>query len=248
MKEERIQKTLARAGVGSRREIERWIEQGRIAVNRRPARLGMKVRETDRILLDGRPLALPSSRRRVIAYHKPEGEICTRSDPQGRPTVFQRLPRLKGGRWVAVGRLDINSSGLLLFTTDGALAHRLMHPRNGLEREYAVRVYGEVDEAMLWRLREGVALEDGPARFESIREAGGEGKNRWFHVVLKEGRNREVRRLWASQGVQVSRLIRIRFGPIALPPGLRQGQWKALDGEQIRALLKMERPGEDSNL
>ncbi|HHQ42495.1 MAG TPA: pseudouridine synthase [Chromatiales bacterium] len=237
---ERVQKALARQGVGSRREIERWIEAGRVWIGRRRARLGDRVRPGDVVRVGGRririrpPEALP---RRVIAYHKPEGEVTTRRDPEGRPTVFRRLPRLARGRWIAVGRLDVNTSGLLLLTTDGELANALMHPARGLEREYAVRVYGRVPEAKLARLLEGVELDDGPARFESLEPAGGEGANRWYHVVLREGRNREVRRLWEAVGARVSRLIRIRYGPVRLPPGLGAGRWAEVTGPELEALL-----------
>jgi 23S rRNA pseudouridine2605 synthase len=174
----------------------------------------------------------------VIAYHKPAGEVCSRDDPQGRPTVFHALPRPRQGRWVSVGRLDINTSGLLLFSTDGELVHRLTHPSQGVEREYAVRLLGEVDMPMLERLVEGVELEDGPARFVAIEESGGRGANRWFHVIIKEGRNREVRRLWESQGVTVSRLARVRYGPIVLERSLRPGKYRALDHKELKLLYK----------
>ncbi|NIP71553.1 MAG: pseudouridine synthase [Gammaproteobacteria bacterium] len=238
---ERLQKVLARGGLGSRRQIEDWIRGGRIRVNGQPAELGMRVSQGDRVELDGQVVALKEVtpvRTRVLAYHKPEGEVTTRSDPEGRPTVFDRLPRLRKGRWIAVGRLDINSSGLLLLTTDGDLANRLMHPAAQVEREYAVRVRGAVDEAMLERLTGGVALEDGRARFEDIVEMGGEGTNRWFHVVICEGRTREVRRLWESQGVTVSRLTRVRYGPIALPRSVRTGRWVELSEGQMNELRK----------
>ena len=224
---ERLQKVLARAGLGSRREIEGWIQAGRIQVNGVTAELGAQVDGGETISIDGKTIALaPPEATRVIAYHKPLGEITTRSDPEGRPTVFDHLPRLEQGRWIAVGRLDINTSGLLLLTNDGELANRLMHPSRQLEREYAVRVFGEVDGLILNALLEGVELEDGPARFMSVRDAGGSGSNRWYHVVLGEGRNREVRRLWESQGVQVSRLIRVRYGPIELGRRLPAGKWQ----------------------
>lgn len=235
--QERIQKALARAGLGSRREIERWIAAGEVRVNGRVASLGDQVVPEDRVTVRGRAVAVHArSRPQVIAYHKPEGEITTRNDPEGRPTVFAGLPRIHHGRWIAIGRLDINTSGLLLFTNDGSLANALMHPSGGIEREYAVRVLGRVGPAAVERLKTGVALEDGMARLESVTEAGGEGANHWYHVVLREGRNREVRRLWESQGIQVSRLIRIRFGPIALPPRLRRGQSRPLEASELQGL------------
>jgi len=236
-KVERLHKRLADAGLGSRREVERWIADGRVTVNGRRAQLGERAGPDDRIRVDGRPVtpARPAATR-VLAYHKLAGEICTRADTEGRPTVFDRLPRLARGRWVGIGRLDAGSLGLLLLTNDGELAHRLMHPSAEVEREYAVRVLGEVTPEALARLRAGVELEDGRARFERIVEAGGSGANRWFHVVLHEGRTREVRRLWASQGVTVSRLMRVRYGPIRLPPWLRAGRWVELDADAVAAL------------
>lgn len=236
---ERLQKVLARKGVGSRREIERWIEQGRVLVDGKRAKLGDRVEPHQIIRVDRRviPTSKTSPAQRILAYHKPEGEVCTRSDPEGRPTVFGNLPKLHSGRWVAVGRLDINTSGLLLFTTDGELAHRLMHPSQEIEREYAVRIFGKVDDETLHRLQTRVELEDGPARFDSLRDAGGEGANHWYHVTLTEGRKREVRRLWEAVGVRVSRLIRIRYGPIRLRRGLRAGHWEELDRVAVGALL-----------
>ena len=232
---------LARAGLGSRRQIEEWIKAGRITVNGEKAELGLRVTPAAHISLDGQRVSLDARapiKRRVLAYHKPEGEVCTRHDPEQRPTVFDHLPLLRNGRWIAVGRLDIRTSGLLLLTTDGELAHRLMHPRSGVEREYAVRVLGEVTPDKLQRMQAGVELADGPARFDGIADAGGQGANHWYHVLLKGGRNREVRRLWESQGVQVSRLIRVRFGPIELGRRTRPGRWRELEPEEVAALMR----------
>ncbi|GLX80848.1 23S rRNA pseudouridine(2605) synthase RluB [Thalassotalea eurytherma] len=228
---EKLQKVLARAGKGSRREMESFISQGRVSVDGKTAFLGDRVDGTEQIRVDGHTVNLQSKDSdicRILMYNKPEGEMCTRKDPEGRPTVFDRLPKLENGRWIAVGRLDINTQGMLLFTTDGELANRLMHPSRKVEREYAVRVFGEVNDAMLQRLRNGVKLEDGPAKFNKITYRGGEGRNHWFHVVLTEGRNREVRRLWESQDVQVSRLIRVRYGDIQLQRQLPLGGWVEL--------------------
>jgi len=238
MAEERLQKVLARAGLGSRRQIEDWIRAGRITVNDQPAELGRSVTDRDRIKVDGRPVTLATTGQvpRTMAYHKPAGELTTRKDEAGRPTVFDKLPRIRNGRWISIGRLDFNTSGLLLVTTDGELAHRLMHPSWEIEREYAVRILGKVDEQVLQRLQEGVMLEDGMAAFSSIREAGGQGANHWYHVIVREGRNREVRRLWESQGVQVSRLIRVRYGPVSLPGELRAGRFRDLPHKDIKAL------------
>ena len=238
---ERIQKLLSRAGYGSRREIERWIEAGEILVNGQPATTGQAIDENDRVSLRGQRLHLESrlhATPKVLMYNKPAGEVCTQSDPEGRPTVFQRLPPIRAGRWIMVGRLDINTDGLLLFTTDGELANRLMHPSSEVEREYACRVLGEVTPEMLISLQEGVELEDGKASFLRIVDAGGEGANHWYHVVLAEGRNREVRRLWESQGVKVSRLIRVRYGHIDLPRYLRTGHHKELDVRDLRKLYE----------
>ena len=238
---EKLQKVLARAGFGSRREIEGWISEGRVSVNGKISQLGERVSEGDVIRVDGHVVSKTrlehSHKCRVLFYHKPIGEVATRSDPEGRPTVFDNLPKLRNGRWIAVGRLDINTSGLLLFTNDGELANRLMHPSHHIDREYAVRVLGEVPEEALERLKTGVALEDGVGRFSSIEDRGGEGANHWYHVVLEEGRNREVRRLWESQGVTVSRLIRVRYGPVTLPRWLRPGRWEEL-GEKPLHLLR----------
>ncbi len=239
---EKLHKVLARAGLGSRRTMERWIEQGRVSVNGRIARLGERVGPDDTLRVDGRILSIQQTsppRTRVLAYHKPSGEICTRSDPERRPTIFQHLPRLRSGRWITIGRLDLNTTGLLLLTNDGELANRLMHPATRVEREYAVRILGEVEREQLDQLRSGVELEDGPARFERIKEAGGSGANHWYHVTIREGRNREVRRLWESRGVTVSRLTRIRYGPVTLRRGLPQGRWDELEDQQISELLQL---------
>lgn len=237
---EKLQKVLARTGLGSRRHMEQAILDGRVSVNGSVASLGDRIEADAELRLDGRLVHFTVEselRRRVIAYYKPEGEICSRSDPEGRPTVFDRLPRLNGERWVMVGRLDINSTGLLLFTNDGEFANRLMHPSSGIEREYAVRVMGVVTPEIQRTLCEGVELEDGPARFESMSELGGEGFNRWWQVVVKEGRNREVRRLFESQELKVSRLLRTRYGTQQLPRELRTGRWIELDKPDIDALL-----------
>lgn len=238
---ERLQKVLASAGLGSRREIEGWIAQGRVSVNGKPAKLGDRVEPSDRVSVDGRPVRglehSSDTRRRVILYHKPEGELTTRKDPEGRPTVFEALPRLRGSRWVSVGRLDTNTSGLLIFTNDGALANKLMHPSAEVEREYAVRVLGKVTDEVLLALKRGVNLEDGMAKFDDIRDAGGDGANRWYHVILKEGRNREVRRLWEAVGLTVSRLIRVRYGSLSLPRNLPRGAWRDATEEETSALL-----------
>ena len=238
---ERVQKLLARAGVGSRREIEGWMAEGRLTLNGQVVSPGQKATATDRFELDGKRLEVAEATgllRRVLIYNKPEGEVTTRKDPEGRPTVFDRLPRLKDHRWISIGRLDINTTGLVLFTTDGELANRLMHPSRQIDREYAVRVFGEVDDAMIERLLQGVLLDDGQARFSDISPAGGSGINRWFHVTLLEGRNREVRRLWESQGVRVSRLKRVRYGPVFLPSRLTLGKWEELDQTAVDMLSR----------
>jgi 23S rRNA pseudouridine2605 synthase len=244
---ERLQKLLAAAGHGSRRQIEQWIREGRLTVGDHVATLGERAGPGADIRLDGAPLQLAATetlRREVLLYNKPEGEMTTRSDPQGRPTVFERLPQPAQGRWVVIGRLDVNTTGLLLFTNDGALAHRLMHPGSEVEREYLVRVRGTPPPAVLDRLRAGVTLEDGPARFDALEpvspSARGPGYetagHSWFRVILHEGRNREVRRLWQAVGFEVSRLSRLRYGSVQLPPDLRPGQWRLL-GDAIAASL-----------
>lgn len=237
---EKLQKVLARTGLGSRREMERWIEEGRVSVDGKPAALGDRVSERARIAIDGKPLEhAPAQETRCILYHKPTGEVCSRSDPQGRRTVFERLPKLKKGRWISIGRLDFNTSGLLLFTTDGELANALMHPSANIEREYMVRVMGKVEPEMLERLVNGVVLEDGVARFTDIQDGGGDGINHWFYVVIMEGRNREVRRLWESQGLTVSRLKRVRYGEVFIPSRVKQGQWTELDPKEVKGLYRM---------
>jgi 23S rRNA pseudouridine2605 synthase len=250
---EKLQKVLARAGWGSRRQIERWIEEGRITVDGKPATLGARVTPDQTLSVDGRkvPTHAFQAKPRILIYHKPVGEVCTRSDPQGRPTVFEKLPKLRGARWINIGRLDFNTSGLLLFTTDGELANRLLHPSHEIEREYAVRVLGKVSDEMLARLKQDVMLEDGPAHFVSVVDAGGAGANHWYHVVLKEGRNREVRRLWEAVGIKVSRLMRIRFGPVQLPSHFHTGRTLEMDDESATALydfvgLKLPPPPKQS--
>lgn len=239
---EKLQKVLARLGIASRREAEQWIKDGRIQVNDKRATLGQRVTAKDSLSVDGRPVKQDPEQgilRRVIIYNKPEGEVCTRHDPEGRPTVFSRLPKLKSGRWINIGRLDINTTGLLMFTTDGELANRLMHPSYNMDREYAVRVRGEVTEEMIENLKKGVMLEDGMAKFSDVQVAPeGDGLNRWYHCVVMEGRNREVRRLWESQGVVVSRLKRVRFGPVFLTADISVGRWREMTQYEIDILSK----------
>jgi len=234
----KLHKLLAQAGLGSRRELEQWILDGRLAVNGQPAHTGQRVSFGDRLTLDGKPLKVrftpPPAR--VLAYHKPAGEVVTHDDPQQRPTVFRRLPRLPRGKWQAVGRLDINTEGLLLFTNSGDLANRLMHPRFGVEREYAVRVLGVLEDEQRERLLQGVEIDGQPAALRSIVDGGGEGVNRWYRVVITEGRNREVRKLFEAVGHAVSRLIRIRYGSVVLPRGLRRGVWIDLGPDDVKAL------------
>lgn len=239
---EKLQKVLAAAGLGSRRQLEVWIQEGRVSVNGQVAKLGDRITPDAHVKVDGRDINLVKSqakKTRVLIYHKPEGEICSHADPEKRPSVFDRLPMIRNGRWISIGRLDFNTSGVLLLTNDGELANRLMHPSAEIEREYAVRIQGEVTKPMISTLKKGVKLDDGMAHFDAVSDAGGEGSNHWFHVVVKEGRNRLVRRLWESQNVRVSRLIRIRFGEITLPRFLRRGRWEELEKETIAVLMKM---------
>lgn len=236
---DKLQKLLAQAGLGSRRQLEEIIKAGRVSINGTLATLGDRAAPQDEVRIDGRLVRLKAERekrRRVIVYYKPEGEICSTSDPEGRPTVFDRLPKLTGDRWVMVGRLDINSSGLLLFTNDGNLAHRLMHPSSEVVREYAVRVLGEVTPEIAQNLTRGVELEDGMAKFDDIKEGGGTGVNKWYHVTIKEGRKREVRRMFDSQELKVSRLIRTRYGTVILPKELKTGRFIELDAKDIGKL------------
>jgi len=240
--DEKIQKVLARAGFGSRRELEDWISQGRVKVNGVVAKLGDRVGSEDKVVVDGKKLAPREQTAQVhpvLLYNKALGEICTSNDPEGRPTVFDHLPRLTHARWVAVGRLDINTTGLLLFTTDGELANKLMHPSTEIQREYMVRVMGEVTREALERLTSGVELEDGMAKFDGIRFGGGEGINQWYYVMLREGRNREVRRLWESQDLKVSRLKRVRYGNIVIPPYVKMGKYVELPASETKALYQL---------
>lgn len=241
---ERLQKVLAQAGVASRREIEEMVVAGRITVNGLPATLGQKIGPGDRVKVNGKMVSLRFMQRtpRVLIYHKPEGEIVSRDDPEGRPTVFERLPVLRKGRWLAVGRLDFNTSGLLLFTSDGELANRLMHPRYEIDRQYAVRLLGELTAEQARALTEGIELEDGLARFNTLLAAGGEGVNHWYHVTLSEGRNREVRRMFEALGLTVSRLMRVRYGPVELPSRLKRGMWMEMPEAEVCALAGLPPP------
>lgn len=237
---EKLHKVMARSGLGSRREMERWISGGRVTINGRPAQLGDRVKPAARIEVDGSPLvAADGESTRCLLYHKPEGQVCSRKDPEGRRTVFEHLPKVKSGRWISIGRLDYNTSGLLLFTTDGELANKLMHPSANIEREYLVRVMGQVEEEYLQAMRDGVLLEDGVARFTDIQPGGGEGLNRWFYVVIMEGRNREVRRLWESQGFTVSRLKRVRYGDLLIPAKVKKSQYLELESSEVATLYRM---------
>ncbi|MBI2801907.1 MAG: rRNA pseudouridine synthase [Gammaproteobacteria bacterium] len=239
---DRVQKVLARAGLGSRREIETWIVAGRVTVNGKPATLGVRVSESDRIVVDGRPIATATPRPlapRVLMLHKPAGTVCTRHDPDGRPTVHELLPEEARSRLIAVGRLDFTTSGLLLFTDDGELAHRLMHPRYAVMRQYAVRVFGGADETLLARLRQGVDVDGERLLLDAVTRQHGSGSNEWFTCTLRTGRNREVRRLWESQGCTVSRLIRVAFAGLQLPRGLHAGRWAELPAPELAALYAL---------
>ncbi len=237
---ERLHKMLAQAGLGSRREMEELILAGKVTVNGVVAQVGAQVEETDLVKVNGRMVRfrMASALPKILLYHKPEGEIVSRDDPEQRETVFDVLPQVRGGKWIAVGRLDYNTGGLLIFTTSGELANRLMHPRFEVEREYAIRLRGELTQDQLRQLKQGVEMEDGPAHFESLVDQGGEGSNHWYRGVLKEGRNREVRRMFEIMGLTVSRLIRVRFGMLSLPPRVKRGRWLELEPDQVSAVLK----------
>src|SRR5690606_26582568 len=237
----KLHKVLAEAGLGSRRDMEELIIAGRVSVNGEPAHIGQRILPTDQVRINGKLLQRKVSKKppRVLVYHKPAGEIVSANDPEGRPSVFDRLPSIKAGKWLAVGRLDFNTEGLLLFTTSGDLANRLMHPRYGIEREYAVRTLGELEEGMRQKLLSGVELDDGPAQFSRIVDGGGEGVNKWYRVTIGEGRNREVRRMFEAVGLTVSRLIRTRYGSLTLPHGLKRGRWEEMDEHAVRSLLAL---------
>lgn len=233
---------LARGGVGSRREIERWIDEGKFKLNGTTAKLGDRLKSGDVLFLNGRIVhweKYTEQQTRVLIYHKPTGEVVSRRDPEGRPVIFTQLPKLKIGRWIAVGRLDINTQGLILLTNNGELANRLMHPSNQLDREYAVRLLGEVSDQILENLHKGVPLDDGPGHFDDVKFTGGEGANKWYHVVVREGRNRLVRRLWESQGLTVSRLIRVRYGPVLLPDNLKSHTFYEMEEKEIKQLMQI---------
>ena len=238
--DEKLQKVLARAGIGSRREMERWIAQGRVKVNDQVATLGDRVSNKDNIKVDNKFINQKRTevQQRVIVYHKPIGEVCTRDDPEGRKTIFSNLPKLRTGRWISVGRLDLNTSGLLLLTTDGELANKLMHPSSEIEREYAVRILGEVSPEIIKQLKTNVPLDDGDAHFSDVKESGGQGANHWYNVILKEGRNREVRRLWEYFGFAVSRLMRVRYGDVKLERRVRPSKSEDLTEKEMLALYK----------
>ena len=237
----KLHKVLAEAGLGSRRDMEELIIAGRVSVNGEPAHIGQRILPTDQVRINGKLIQRRVSKKppRVLVYHKPAGEIVSHNDPDGRPSVFERLPTMKAGKWLAVGRLDFNTEGLLLFTTSGDLANRLMHPRYGIDREYAVRTLGELEEGMRQKLLAGVELEDGLAQFSRVADGGGEGVNKWYRVTIGEGRNREVRRMFEAIGLTVSRLIRTRYGALVLPPNLKRGRWDEMDEHAVRALLKV---------
>lgn len=237
---QKLHKVLAQAGLGSRRAMEEWIRSGRVTVNGVVAGIGTRVTQHDVIRVGRRVVRCPAPQRlpRVVLYHKPEGEIASRDDPEGRPTVFDKLPRIRGAKWVAVGRLDYNTCGLLVFTTSGELANRMMHPRFGIEREYAVRLLGHLNREHVAKLKAGITLDDGPARCIAVEDEGGEGANHWYRIVLAEGRNRVVRRMFGALGVTVSRLMRVRFGIVTLPPRLKRGQVSELAPEEVRELLR----------
>jgi 23S rRNA pseudouridine2605 synthase len=249
---QKIHKVLAQAGLGSRREMEELIRAGKVKVNGALAQLGMRVQPGDVIRVGKRQVTVRDSARlpRIILYHKPEGEIVSHDDPQGRPSVFEKLPPMRRGKWLAVGRLDYNTCGLLMFTTSGELANRLMHPRYEVEREYAVRIIGKLSDEHVRALKKGVRLEDGMARFEELEERGGRGLNNWYRVVLREGRNRIVRRMFEAVGYKVSRLMRVRFGIVSLPFALRRGAWREVDEEHTGAILAwsatLVRPGPEA--
>ena len=236
---QRIQKLLAHNGIGSRREIDRFLQEGRIKVNGKLATPGDQVSGNEKITLDDKPVRLSRHeiKPKILMYHKPVGLVCTRSDPEGRQDVYSQLPRLQQGRWIGIGRLDINTSGLLLFTNHGELANRMMHPSFELEREYASRVRGEVTPEIIQQLTTGIELEDGTAKFDSVTDGGGQGSNHWYHVVIREGRNREVRRLWEAVGVEVSRLVRVRYHQFTLPKWLKPGKSRFLEDATVKKLF-----------
>jgi len=242
---QKLQKILANQGLGSRRTMEKWISEGHIRINGEVATLGDRVEDDDTIQVDGRTLSKKKTRHRHLLYNKPAGEICSRDDPQGRPSVYRKLPKLKNQRWISIGRLDFNTSGLLLFTTDGVLANKLMHPSTGIDREYAVRVLGNVSVKALQNMREGVLLEDGLAMFTDIQKSPeSEGANQWYYVVLMEGKNREVRRLWESQGLSVSRLKRVRFGSFFVPSSVKVGRFVELEKPEVDDLYELSKAEE----
>jgi len=248
VRSQKLQKVLAQSGLGSRRAMEELIAAGKVKVNGVPATLGQRVTTEDLIQVGRRQIKFQVTTRlpRVILYHKPEGEIVSRDDPRGRRSVFEKLPAIRSAKWLAVGRLDFNTCGLLIFTTSGELANRLMHPRFEVEREYAVRIFGQLSDEQIQQLRRGVRLSDGEARFELIEPQGGDRRNRWYRVVVREGRNRIVRRMFEALGLTVSRLMRVRFGIVALPPALKRGTWTELKESEIRKLLDWvggEQPG-----